>query len=370
MTIDVRRAPSPASVAYAAGVAAGRWQDDPAQRAVLPELDRIRAAILEAVPDTVGEKLSRLLGRRRPRIPGLYLWGGVGRGKTLLMDLLHDSLPAGLATRLHFHRFMGGVHRELAALGEIPDPLTQVARRIGARPLLCLDEFHVGDIGDAMILGELLRQLVRAGVTLVTTSNTAPADLYRDGLQRARFLPAIARLEKHCRVVELSSPHDWRLRTLSAAPVWHVPADAAADAALERAFAALSHGHEPGDREILVNDRAIPVRRLAAGVAWFDFAALCEGPRAVADYIEIARSYNTVLVSGVPCLGAGDDDAARRFIHLVDEFYDRNVKLIASAAAPAAALYRGDRLREPIARTVSRLTEMGSREYLAREHRP
>jgi cell division protein ZapE len=370
MVVDVSRAPPPASAAYAAGIAAGRWQDDPAQRAVLPELDRIRAAILEAVPDTLGEKLSRLLRRRRAEIPGLYLWGGVGRGKTLLMDLLHDSLPPELTLRLHFHRFMGRVHADLAALGEVRDPLVEVARRFGERPLLCLDEFHVGDIGDAMILGELLRQLVRAGVTLVTTSNTVPSQLYRDGLQRARFLPAIARLERHCRVVELASPRDWRLRTLTAAPVWHAPADAAAEAALADAYAALSHGREQDERELVVNDRAIPLRRVADAVAWFDFDALCLGPRAVADYIEIARTFNTVLLSGVPLFGGGDDDAARRFIHLVDEFYDRNVKLIASAAAPIDALYRGERLREPFARTVSRLTEMGSREYLAREHRP
>ncbi len=364
------RAPPPASAAYAAGVAAQRWQDDPAQRAVLPEIDRIRAAILDAVPDTLGEKLSRLLRRRRARIPGLYLWGGVGRGKTLLMDLLHESLPPELTLRLHFHRFMRRVHADLAAIGEVRDPLVEVARRLGERPLLCLDEFHVNDIGDAMILGELLRQLIRAGVTLVATSNTVPAELYRDGLQRARFLPAIARIEKYCRVVELDSPRDWRLRALSAAPVWHAPAGPSADAALADAFARLSAGREQHDREIIVNDRAIALRRVADAVAWFDFDALCLGPRAVADYIEIARTFNTVLLSGVPVFGVADDDAARRFIHLIDEFYDRNVKLIASAAAPIDALYRGERLRDAFARTVSRLTEMGSHEYLAREHRP
>jgi cell division protein ZapE len=270
-------------------------------------------------------------------VRGLYLHGGVGRGKTFLIDLLHDGLPTECRQRLHFHRFMGRVHAELARLGEVREPLAQVAARFADRPLLCLDEFFVTDIGDAMILSELLRHLIRAGVTLVTTSNNVPSELYRDGLQRAKFLPAIARIERHCEVLRLDSATDYRLRALTSAPVWLAPADSAAEAGLLAMFARL---------------------------------ALCEGPRSVADYIEIARSYNTVLISGVPRFDGSNDDPARRFVHLVDEFYDRNVNLIASAAAAPIGLYSGTRLVREFERTASRLIEMQSAEYLAREHRP
>jgi cell division protein ZapE len=248
--------------------------------------------------------------------------------------------------------------------------LAQVAARFADRPLLCLDEFFVNDIGDAMILGELLRHLRRAGVTLATTSNIPPSELYRDGLQRAKFLPAIARIERHCEVIALRSPTDYRLRALTAAPVYFTPADAAADAALAALFGRLAPGSLRPEPEMVVNGRPIALRRRADGVAWFDFAALCEGPRAVADYIEIARSYNTVLLSGVPRFDGGNDDPARRFVHLVDEFYDRSVNLVLSAAAPAESLYTGHRLLREFERTASRLVEMRSEEYLARPHRP
>jgi cell division protein ZapE len=293
----------------------------------------------------------------------------VGRGKTFLIDLLHDSLPQHLCQRLHFHRFMGRVHAELARIGNQREPLALVARSFAQRPLLCLDEFFVTDIGDAMILGELLRHLRREAATLVTTSNIAPADLYRDGLQRAKFLPAIARLERHCEVHRLDSPTDYRLRALTSAPVWLVPDDEAAQRGLDAMFRRVAPGSLRPEPEMEVNGRAIALRRRAHGIAWFDFAALCEGPRAVADYIEIARSYNTVVLSGVPRFDGSNDDPARRFVHLVDEFYDRNVKLIASAAAPPSALYSGHRLQREFERTASRLIEMGSVEYLAREHR-
>ena len=366
----VARVAGPApSAAYAAGVASGRWQADPAQQSLLPELDRIRAQVIEAEVDTLRERLLAALGRRRgPR--GLYLWGGVERGKTLLLDLLHESVPAHLSLRLHFHRFMGRVHAELARLKGQRDPLEAVARHFAATPLLCLDEFYVQDIGDAMILAEFLRHLRRAGGTLGSTSNIAPRELYRDGLQRAKFLPAIAWLERHCAVVHLQSATDYRLRALTAAPTYRHPADAAAEAALEAVFARVAPGSLRPEPAMEVNGRAIALKRRADGVAWFEFAALCEGPRAVADYIEIARSYNTVLLSGVPRFTALADDAARRFVHLVDEFYDRNVNLILSAAVPVRELYAGERLRAEFGRTESRLIEMQSEEYLARPHRP
>lgn len=354
---------------YAAGVAGGRWQDDPAQRAVLPALDRIHAEVLDAEIDTLGERLAALVGRRK-RVRGLYLHGGVGRGKTFLVDLLHDGLPDRLRRREHFHRFMGLVHAGLAAVGHVREPLAEVARRLADRPLLVLDEFFVADIGDAMVLGELLRHLRREGVCLVTTSNIPPAGLYRDGLQRAKFLPAIARLERHCQVLHVDSAVDWRLRALTTAPVYHVPADASAEKALSAAFGRLAPGAERPSGTLVVNARPIPLRRRADGVAWFDFAALCDGPRAVADYIEIARSHHTVLLSGVPRFDGGNDDPARRFVHLVDEFYDRNVNLLVSAAAEPAALYAGHRLQREFERTASRLIEMRSAEYLARPHRP
>ncbi len=374
---EAGRVPEPApaatpSQAWQAGVAAGRIQADPAQQAVLPALDRVHAAIL------AGPVRSGWLDRWRRRAPadsrGLYLWGGVGRGKTFLIDLLAAQLPAGRVLRRHFHRWMGEVHarlRQLRADGQA-DPLDRVAADVAARcRLLCLDEFIVHDIGDAMLLSGLLHGLVERGVLLATSSNTAPGQLYRDGLQRGRFEPAIALIERHCQVLELASATDYRLRHLSQSPIHLVPADAGNERALAERFAQLAPGAAERDGSLEVEGRPIPARALAEGVAWFDFAAQCEGPRAVADYIEIARSFNTVLVSGVPQFGAAErDDAAKRFIHLVDEFHDRRVKLLLSADAPALALYPAGRLQAQFERTASRLVEMQGRDYLAQAHRP
>ena len=356
------------SLAYAEGVASGRWQADPAQQEALAALDRIHDQLTAG--HTAGW-LDRLLGRRPAAPRGLYLWGSVGRGKTFLIDLCYEQLPITGKRRVHFHRFMGEVHARLAALGEVSDPLDRVAGEwADDLRLLCLDEFFVTDIGDAMILSRLLRGLFARGVCLMTTSNIAPDGLYRDGLQRARFLPAIELLGKHCEVVHLDSPTDYRLRTLSQAPVYLHPADDAAEAALRGHYRRLTadYGHEPD--QLTINGRAIPVRDHDEGVAWFDFAALCDGPRAVADYIEIARDFHTVLLSGVPVFEPGDDDRFRRFVHLVDEIYDRHVNLIASAAAAPTALYRGERLQLEAERCGSRLIEMQSRDYLASEHLP
>jgi cell division protein ZapE len=353
--------------AYEAGVARGAWQLDPSQREVCNALARLERELeARATPDW----LTRL-GWARPRAArGIYLHGGVGRGKTFLVDLLHDSLAPELRLRLHFHRFMGRVHAELGKLRHTSDPLKLVAERFAERPLLCLDEFFVQDIADAMILAELLKHLVRFGGTLVTTSNIPPRELYKDGLQRAKFLPAIAFIERHCEVLHLQSPTDYRLRALTSAPVYHAPAGAAAEAALEAVFARIAPGSLRPEPEMVVNDRPIALKKRADGVAWFEFAALCEGPRAVADYIELAQSYNTVLISNVPRFAAQSDDAGRRFVHLVDEFYDRNVNLIVSAAVPIVELYAGERLRLEFERLQSRLIEMQSAEYLARPHKP
>jgi len=376
---------------YARGVAQGRWEDDAAQRAALVELDRVHADLIAAQRDASAAPWWRM---RRPRpagVRGLYLWGDVGRGKTFLVDLLYQSLPLTSRSanpslndpsardgeprrpgklRLHFHRFMGRVHAELRKLEGRDDPLREVAAHFARQArVLCLDEFFVTDIGDAMILGGLLQHLFARGTTLVTTSNIEPEQLYRDGLQRARFLPAIALLERHCAIVQLLAAQDYRLRELSRAGVYFAPLGDAAEQALDACFEHVAPGARRPETQIVVNGRGIPVKRRAEGVIWFDFAALCEGPRSVADYIELAQSFNTVLISGVPTLSPQMEDAARRFVNLIDEFYDHGVNLVLSAAAPPAGLYRGERLRAEFARTQSRLIEMQSTDYLARAHR-
>ena len=363
--VDVAAAPGER---YAAGVAAGHWQDDPAQRAVLPALDRLwRELAQESSPSL----WSRLRGATPSSPRGLYLWGRVGRGKTFLTELFCEAVTTPRKRRVHFHRFMQDVHARLRLLEGERDPLVAVATEL-ARELrvLVLDEFVVGDIGDAMILGNLLRALFERGVVLVTTSNTPPQDLYRGGLQRERFLPAIALLEKHCEVVELVSATDWRLRSLKQAPVYYTPPGPAAERALNAAFARMAHGPVRRDFDLVVNDRPIATRAESDGAAWFAFDALCEGPRGVADYIELAKAYHTIFVSNVPQFTPQTEDAARRFIEFVDEVYDRGVNLVLSAAAPIVDLYDGERLRAEFGRTESRLIEMQSEDYLAREHRP
>jgi len=365
MTEGIAVAPSEL---YECGIADGRWEGDPAQRAALVALDRIRAGLCA---EHAAPLWKRILGRGAPpEVRGLYLWGSVGRGKTFLVDLFFQSLPFDDKLRLHFHRFMGRVHAELRKLEGRADPLREVAAHFAAQArVFCLDEFFVTDIGDAMILAGLLKHLFERGVTLVTTSNIVPGQLYRDGLQRAKFLPAIELLERHCEIVELTSAQDYRLRALTDAGVYFTPLGDAAERAMLRCFERIAPGlrrHEPA---IAVNGRDIAVKLRADGVIWFEFAAVCEGPRAVADYIELAQSFNTVLISDVPQFTPLSDDAARRFINLIDEFYDHGVNLVLSAAAPPTELYRGERLALEFARTESRLIEMQSAEYLARAHR-
>ena len=358
---------------YQEGVAAHRWESDPSQLALLPEFDRMHAALCAGPANGHGlfGRLKSMLGSDQlEAVPGLYLWGTVGRGKTFLMDLFVASLPHGVALRRHYHRFMGEVHQSLRALGERQSPLIEVAAGIAERcRVLCLDEFLVNDIGDAMILSGLLDELFKRGVSLVTTSNTAPANLYRDGLQRARFLPAITLIEQHCHVLEMASSRDWRLRALTQAPVYLTPPGAEAHRALERIFASQASGAVQQDGVLHINGRDIPFHKRADGILWFDFAALCEGPRAVADYIALAQAGPNIIVANVPQFTIYSDDAAKRFVQLVDEFYDRHVKLVLSAAAPITELYDGERLRAEFGRTESRLIEMQSEEYLALEHR-
>ena len=355
---------------YADGVARGDWLADPAQQPALRALDRLHVELQQPLPGR--GLLQRLLGGKptAPAIPGLYLWGGVGRGKTFLIDLFYAGLPLREKRRTHFHRFMREVHARLRAHAGQRDPLVAIAREWRSTlRVLVLDEFFVSDIGDAMLLARLLERLFAEGVVLVTTSNATPRDLYRDGLQRARFLPAIDLIERQCEVVELVSDTDYRLRALTRSPVYRAPLDPGADGWLEQRWHALGGDDGHRDAGIAIDGRRIPVRARSKGLCWFDFDALCEGPRGNADYIEIAREFHTVLVGGIPRFDALRDDAARRFVHLVDELYDRHVNLICTADAAPMALYAGERLAGAFERTASRLIEMQSADYLAHEHR-
>ncbi|HEX6997238.1 MAG TPA: cell division protein ZapE [Gammaproteobacteria bacterium] len=358
---------------YERRLARGEIAPDPAQREAARALERLHGELVAAGGRRrrVERALARLAGRPVAPVRGLYLWGDVGRGKTFLLDLFFASLPFEDKMRRHFHRFMAGVHEELKRLRDRAEPLDAVAAKIAAETrVICFDELVVSDIADAMILGRLFEGLFARGVTLAATSNIAPDDLYRDGLQRQRFLPAIELIKRHVEVLHVAGAVDYRLRVLERADVYRHPSGPEADRRLERFFAELAPDAGEGGGEIAVHGRPIPYRRAADGVIWFDFAAVCEGPRSQDDYIELSRLYQTVLVSDVPQFTPALEDQARRFIALVDEFYDRRVKLVLSAAAPVAELYRGKRLIADFARTRSRLEEMQSHDYLAAAHRP
>ncbi|MCP4298997.1 MAG: cell division protein ZapE [Gammaproteobacteria bacterium] len=302
-------------------------------------------------------------------VRGMYLWGGVGRGKTFLMDLFFETLTIKAKKRIHFHRMMHEVHDRLKALDNVEDPLDKVAADIAqSTRVLCFDEFFVGDIGDAMILGRLLDGLFRRGVTLVATSNSRPDELYKDGLQRQRFLPAIELLNRHTKVVNMDGSIDYRLRLLEKAGTYLSPDDAHAAERLVFFFDESASSQIRSNQELDVYGRKICAHKCAKGVAWFRFEDICDGPRSQSDYIEIARWYPSVIVSGVPQFDATRENQARRFIALVDEFYDRRVKLILSADADVNSLYRGDRLTFEFDRTISRLVEMQTSEYLALPH--
>lgn len=313
-------------------------------------------------------KLRKLL--IHPEIPrGIYLWGGVGRGKSLLMNFFYEALPYQRKRRVHFHAFMQEVHESLKQLKQEPDPLTKVAARIARETrFLCFDEFHVSDIADAMILGRVLEQMFDRGVVLMLTSNYPPDGLYPGGLQRSNFLPTIERIKHHLDVIEVDSGVDYRLRTLERMEIYLVPASKANEAKLADDFAALAEG-EGHTRPIEVQGRRLNVVRHGPGVVWFDFATLCGGPRSQNDYLEIACHFHTVMLSGVPRLGPENAAAARRFTWLIDILYDHNVKLVLTAECPAEELYREGPNAQEFARTVSRLMEMRSHDYLAAAHR-
>jgi cell division protein ZapE len=353
-------------------VASKRLESDAAQAQAAVSLDRLSADIRRA-SGSFGERLRAHLPWAPACAPqrGLYLWGGVGRGKTMLMDWFYESLRGCKRERVHFYRFMRRVHTELRAATQRTQPLETVAERLArSTRVLCLDEFFVADIADAMILAALFESLFRRGVTLVATSNTAPQDLYKDGLQRERFLPAIDLLQKHLDVLQLDGGIDYRLRRLQQAPTYLDSSLPGTATQLRQRFAALAGDSATGPTTLSIEDRGIAALATGAGMAWFEFRELCDGPRSQNDYIELAHSYHTIFIANIPVFTAADEDAARRFIAAVDEFYDRGVKLVVSAAAQPSALYRGERLQLEFQRAASRLVEMQARQYLAGQHRP
>jgi cell division protein ZapE len=360
---------------YQQRIAECGFNADRAQLTAVDKLDDLRQRLIAARAansSTLRRLFDGLVGNssKEPE-RGLYLWGGVGRGKTWLMDLFFQSLPFPAARRRHFHRFMYDVHGELKDLANRESPLDYVASQIARDTrVLCFDELFVTDIADAMILGGLFAGLFKRGVTLVATSNIPPHDLYKDGLQRQRFLPAIELIEQNVEVLNVDGATDYRLRQLTQAGTYLLSAAPDTPQRLETLFAELADHRTSGNGSIEIAGREIPVIRQSSSAVWFDFFAICGGPRSQDDYIEIAREYQSVIVSNVPILNSHTDDEARRFIALVDELYDRSVNLIVAAACAATDLYNGERLAFPFQRTVSRLIEMRSADYLAREHRP
>jgi cell division protein ZapE len=348
------------------------FNEDSAQRAALKPLERLRAELVAAASAPLGKRLLRGLtrdaGGDAPR--GVYLWGGVGRGKTWLMDLFYSSLTIAQKRRTHFYRFMQEVQADLRRLKGLQSPLEGVADKIAKKTrVICFDELFVSDIADAMILAGLFDALLKRGVALVFTSNVRPKDLYKNGLQRARFLPTIDLIEKHCDVVTVDGGVDYRLRQLTAAAIYLPSGDAATAKRLAEFFDDLSDDDVESDGTITIQHRKIKVVRESENVLWFEFAALCEGPRSPADYVAIASEYQSVIIANVPVFDDSADNAARRFISVIDEFYDRNVNVIISAAGAPLDLYRGEKLKFEFQRTASRLIEMQSEEYLARAHR-
>ena len=339
---------------------------DSSQLRALGHFQRLRGELTES--EQAGNSLLRVFMRQRP-LRGLYLWGGVGRGKSFLMDAFFDSVPIERKSRVHFHRFMQDIHHRLRDLQGEENPLAHIARDLSQQlRLLCLDEFHVTDIGDAMLMRNLLQGLFDQGLVLVTTSNQKPDELYRDGLQRAQFLPAIELIKQHLEVVQVDGGVDYRLRVLEKGGVFHFPADARADAAMAKTFEAIAGGQGERDVDLEIEGRTMRALRTGPGVAWFRFAELCGGPRGQADYIELARRYHTVLISEVRRLGPGEADRRRRFTWLIDEFYDRRVKMILSAEAHLSELLQVAAREVESERAVSRLVEMQTRQYLSEPH--
>ena len=372
--------PVPISVAYAARLAAAEMESDGAQAETVAQLAALEHDIVNRRLARKSSSLGWLFGSRaRPAIKGCYIFGDVGRGKTMLMDMFFEASPVVRKRRAHFHEFMADVHerihsaRQQLKAGAIrdADPIELTASAIAHETwLLCFDEFHITDIADAMILGRLFKRLFELGVVVVATSNVPPGELYKNGLNRALFLPFIALIEEHMTVARLAARTDFRLEKLAGASVWHVPADNAATAALDQAWQRLSAGRAGKPRDLTVLGRTLRVPRASLGVARFSFRDLCQRPLGGADYLKVAHEFHTVLLDRVPVMNYARRDEAKRFIILVDAFYDNAVKLVASAEAEPHALYRESEGFEAheFKRTASRLIEMGSQSYLALPH--
>ncbi|MCZ4337187.1 cell division protein ZapE [Shewanella colwelliana] len=350
------------------------FSHDLAQEQAVKSLQRVFEELIAAQQKPSGiAKLFSFMGKGTSPVKGLYLWGGVGRGKTYLMDTFFDALPGERKLRAHFHRFMHQIHVDLDGLKGQRDPLLVIAKRMAERyQVICFDEFFVSDITDAMLLGTLFEALFAEGVALVATSNIIPDELYRNGLQRARFLPAIALINKHCEILNVDSGIDYRLRTLEQAEIYHYPLDPQADKNLLSYFDKLAPESEVSIAVIDIDGRDIEIRKQAQGVLLINFRDLCDGPRSQRDYMEMACLYHTVLLSNVEQMGSQTtgDDIARRFLAMVDEFYERNVKLIISADVALEDIYTDGLLSFEFKRCRSRLTEMQSHDYLALEHLP
>ncbi len=374
--------PSSVTAQYAKAVAAGRIEEDQAQLSIIGLMAQLEGRIVEHRLARKSSALGWLFGsreREQPVIKGLYIYGEVGRGKTMLMDFFFEASPVARKRRAHFHEFMLDVHERVHAirqkmkLGEYQgeDPIKLVAEALAQEAwLLCFDEFHVTDIADAMILGRLFAQLFERGIVVVATSNVAPENLYKDGLNRALFVPFIHMLEQRMDVVRLDARTDFRLEKLGGRPVWYVPADEAADHALDDAWRRLTGGNHGAPQDLPLRGRRVHVPNAFMGVARFGFHDLCEEPLGAADYLRIAHEYHTIVLDHVPVMTYDNRNAAKRFIILIDTLYDMNVKLIASAAAEPDGLYKADQGYEALefARTASRLIEMRSEAYLARPH--
>ncbi len=359
---------------YQADLKRDDFSYDPAQEMAVKHLQRLFDDLVAANERQSGKGLfGKLFNRKKPEPEkGLYFWGGVGRGKTYLVDTFYHALPFERKMRTHFHRFMQRVHGDLTKLAGAKNPLTIVADQIAEDAIvICFDEFFVSDIGDAMILAGLMQELFDRGVTLVATSNIVPDGLYKDGLQRDRFIPAIKLLNKFTEVVNVDSGVDYRLRTLEQADLYHFPLNTDSEAAIQKNFDALVRDASQVklDADVEILGRNIRAKAVYDDVAWFDFYAVCDGPRSQNDYIELGKEFHAILVSNVPVMGVKNDDLARRFINLIDEFYDRGVKVIMSADAAIPDIYGQGKLEFEFQRTTSRMLEMQSRDYLAREHK-
>ncbi len=357
----------PVRAAYEAEIKLRGYQSDPAQLRAVEALERC-AADWSHFKTKRSNGLKKLINRL-PIPKGVYMYGGVGRGKSFIMDCFYNAVPLNRKTRLHFHEFMREVHRELAELQGTVNPLDELGKRMAKRyRLVCFDEFHVADVTDAMILHRVLNAMQKYGIGMVTTSNFVPDALYPDGLHRDRILPAIELLKSSMDVINVDNGTDYRSRTLEQLQLYHTPLGPEAEAALETAFSQVAEAHDE-DPVLHIEQREIRAVRKAGGVVWFDFRTLCDGPRSQNDYLELATQFHTVLVSNVPHMPVNMASQARRFTWLVDVLYDRRVKLIVSAAVPAEALYTEGPLSHEFPRTVSRLNEMQSKEYLLEKRR-